>query len=161
MSRFKNKLNTFLFFTFLISTISCSKPAFYEKNTPVDSGIWARELQPKFSFTIVDTLAAYNCFLNLRNSGDYKYSNLWLFVHTTSPSGLAYIDTIECLLADKTGKWYGNSGSGGFWDNRILFRVNTFFKDTGTYSVKIEQAMREEELQGIYDVGLRIENTKH
>ncbi len=50
-------------------------------------------------------------------------------------------------------------GLGDKYDNRILFRRNIRFPRTGIYVFEYEQAMRDEPLIGIDDIGLRIEKT--
>jgi len=69
------------------------------------------------------------------------------------------IDTIECLLADDSGKWLGKE-RGKMVDNRILFRRGIRFKLSGNYSFEFEQAMRDTDLNGIEDFGIRIEKSE-
>ncbi len=107
---------------------------------------------------VLDTVSLFNLFVNIRNTGNYKYSNLFLFVDVFQPEGKIERDTIECILADSRGKWLGSSGSGSIWDNQILFNRKARFPGVGKYVFRFTQAMREKELEGIMDVGLRIEN---
>lgn len=65
-------------------------------------------------------------------------------------------DTIECTLADKSGKWLGK-GSGRYRDNRILIRDDIRFPRKGEYTLRLNQAMREEVLEGISEAGVRLE----
>jgi gliding motility-associated lipoprotein GldH len=46
---------------------------------------------------------------------------------------------------------------GDIWDNRALFRERMRFPQSGRYTFEIEQAMRQNPLPQIMDVGLRIE----
>ena len=59
-------------------------------------------------------------------------------------------------LADDKGQWLGD-GMGDIWDNRALFRERMRFPQSGLYTFEIEQAMRQNPLPQIMDVGLRIE----
>jgi gliding motility-associated lipoprotein GldH len=68
------------------------------------------------------------------------------------PDGRASRDTVEIFLADKEGKWLGE-GSGNIYDNRVLFKRNVIFPLSGTYRFEVEQAMRQESLPEIMDVG--------
>jgi gliding motility-associated lipoprotein GldH len=79
-------------------------------------------------------------------------------LQTRYPQGTYSKDTLECILADQTGKWLGD-GSGDIWDNQILFRKNFKFKRKGKYVFSLEQAMRLENLPQILDVGIRIEKS--
>lgn len=75
------------------------------------------------------------------------------------PDGKIERDTIECQLADAQGRWLGKSGSGSLWDNQVLFNRRTRFPKPGKYVFRFEQAMRDEKLENIMEVGLRIEKT--
>jgi gliding motility-associated lipoprotein GldH len=65
-------------------------------------------------------------------------------------------DTIECMLAAKNGKWLGK-GSGRYRDNRIWIRDNIRFPRKGEYTLRLNQAMREDVLVGISEAGIRLE----
>ena len=77
------------------------------------------------------------------------------------PKGALKKDTLECILAQKDGKWLG-SGLGDIWDIQCQFKSYRFLKQ-GMYTFEIEQAMRHgdlakiEQLPGIMEIGLRIE----
>jgi gliding motility-associated lipoprotein GldH len=101
-------------------------------------------------------VSLHNVYINIRNASGYAYSNLYLFLDTKYPNNSMSRDTIECILADPSGKWLGD-GSGDIWDNQILFKKNVRFKQIGTYKFRYEQAMRMPKLPMIMDVGLRIE----
>ena len=146
-----------LFLAFLvISLASCDSKRYIEENKSIENGVWINSNSPSFTVTISDTLARYNLYLNVRNDGDYPYSNLYLFIHTTLPGGKTATDTVECQLADPDGKWRG-SGPGNLKFNRFLFQKGMVFPQKGTYRLVLEQAMRVKMLKGIRDVGIRIE----
>jgi gliding motility-associated lipoprotein GldH len=139
--------------------ISCDNERFYEKNHSISNSNWNVKEELKFEVDIEDTSSLYDFYINLRNTGGYAYSNIFLFVNTEFPDGNLSRDTIECFLADVHGKWLG-SGSGDIWDNRILFKRNVIFPQKGTYKFSYEHAMRTENLAEIMDAGLRIEKKK-
>jgi gliding motility-associated lipoprotein GldH len=68
-------------------------------------------------------------------------------------------DTIEFFLADPTGKWLG-SGLGSVNSMLLPYRTNIKFPQRGIYTFEFKQGMRQEELKGIMDVGLRIDKRK-
>jgi len=75
------------------------------------------------------------------------------------PDGGLLKDTVNCILADNRGKWKG-TGVGDLWDLKIPYIGGFKFAQTGSYTVSFEQAMRVENgLNGITDVGLRVEKT--
>lgn len=154
----QNRIKHFLIFLFasIIGFTACDRSRFFEENKPIAQGIWKSENKAHFEVLISDTLSRYDFFLNIRNSIDYRYSNLYLFIHTVNPAGKIAMDTVECQLADYTGKWTG-SGSGTIRFNRLLIQKGVHFRQKGRYSFEVEQAMRVKELKGIVDIGIRIE----
>ena len=139
--------------------ISCNTDVIFEKNKSITDGTWRSKDFKKFDVNIEDTTGIYDFYLNIRNSTDYKFTNLYLFIRTSFPDGTIACDTVDCPLAHQDGKWIGN-GFGKFKDNRILLKNYIRFPKTGVYSFEIEQAMREENLTGIKDIGIRISKTQ-
>ena len=131
----------------------------FEENKSIAEANWDSEEVFKFETSIPDTINGYNVYLNLRNAGNYPYSNIFLFVNTYFPSGTIDKDTVEIMLASPDGKWMGK-GLGDIWDNRILFKRNVTFPEKGNYRFEISQAMRLNPLPGITDAGMRIEKVK-
>lgn len=82
-----------------------------------------------------------------------------MFIDTHFPQGIHTQDTIELILADNTGKWYGK-GFGKIKEYQVLIRKAVTFPVTGIYNIGIVQGMRDKNLQGIEDVGIRIEKMK-
>lgn len=136
---------------------SCYKSAFFEENRHVASETWKQGDTLYYKLQITDTIHYFDFYLNVRNSTDYRYRNLYLFMNTKFPGGGIARDTIECMLAAADGKWYGK-GMGKIKDNRILFKKAVRFPHAGTYLIGIQQAMREVKLAGISDIGVRIES---
>jgi gliding motility-associated lipoprotein GldH len=137
---------------------SCDGGLVYEKNERIPGNKWNRFNIPVFDVEISDTLNPHNLLINLRNTGEYPNSNIFLFISATSPGGAFIRDTIELVLAEPSGKWKGR-GFGSIWQNQFTYRQNIRFREEGIYRFKVEQAMRNEELPGITDVGLRIERS--
>jgi gliding motility-associated lipoprotein GldH len=136
---------------------ACGGSAFFEENQKIPSGTWKQGDTLFFKVQVSDTMHYYDFYLNVRNRTDYRYRNLYLFITTRFPAGGIARDTVECILAAPDGKWFGK-GLGRIKDCRILFKPGVRFPHGGTYLIGIEQAMREKELKGISDVGIRIMN---
>ena len=134
---------------------SCDNDSF-NKRTVIPEAEWAQENRVSFDVDINDTLNGYVFGLELRHLENYRYSNLFVFLHTRMPNGNLTHDTIECTLATPEGLWIGK-GSGSMRDLRIPLNENLRFPLSGTYHFEIEQAMRESVLKGISDIGLFIE----
>ena len=84
---------------------------------------------------------------------------MFLFITIVAPDRSHQTDTLECILADKRGKWLGQ-GFGSVWTNTVSYKRNVIFPQSGTYTFYIEQAMRVEDLPHVLDAGLRIEKAK-
>ena len=138
--------------------VSCGTDAIYDNNKEVDNS-WSSNEKLNFNIDIKDTIGVYDIFLNIRNTTDYKYSNLYFFLKTTFPNQKISVDTIECFLADTKGKWLGK-GYGKYRDQQILFKQNGRFPMSGNYRIEIEQATRDIDLEGIKSIGLRISKHK-
>jgi gliding motility-associated lipoprotein GldH len=143
-----------LFLLFLLS--SCDSKRYFEENKTLENGVWKADNKLQFMVPVSDTLGRYDFFLNVRNDGNYPFSNLYFFIRTTTPKGTIARDTVECRLADDYGKWLG-TGMGSVKFNRFFFRENMPLRELGNYIFEFEHAMRTPELKGIRDIGLRIE----
>ena len=142
-------LTLFVFFT------ACNDGDF-DKRTVIPEAKWHQENRVAFDVDINDTISPYEFGIGLRHLENYRYSNLFIFLHTTMPNGNHTHDTIECTLATPEGKWMGRS-SGSMRDIVVPLNENLLFPLSGTYHFEIEQAMREPVLKGISDIGLYIE----
>jgi gliding motility-associated lipoprotein GldH len=149
-------LYTILFLLTLSVFQGCYRNVLFEKNTSIDPKGWHYQDEIAYSTIITDTTSLFDIYINVRNTTDYPYSNLILFFTTEFPDGRQYRDTVECMLADKTGEWTG-SGFGRIRSNSFHFRKDVWFPLQGEHTFMISQAMREEYLIGIKDIGIRIE----
>jgi gliding motility-associated lipoprotein GldH len=137
-------------------SFSCSYNNVYDVSNVIKQGKWDSKNVLTFEYTCEDTLSVCNTFINIRHSGAYKYNNLYLFVTTSAPNGMVHLDTLDFSLADDRGKWKG-SGIGDMHDVRLAYKQNIKFGQNGKYIFQIQQAMRDVVLEGITDVGFRIE----
>jgi gliding motility-associated lipoprotein GldH len=145
-----------IFLSLILVLSSCDPNRVFEKNTKIPEGIWSKDNIIQFELQIEDTITSHNLYVNLRNTSLYPMSNLYLFITTTAPSGHTVRDTVEVILADEKGKWLG-SGLGDIWDLQQLYKQKVRFAQRGTYKFDFEQAMRNEKLPFVLDVGLRVE----
>lgn len=137
---------------------ACDKNAVMDENISLPENRWDVNNVVKLETEITDTVTPHNLYINVRNAGGYAFSNLFLFMNTYTPDGKLARDTIELVLADERGQWMGD-GMGDIWDNRILFKKDFVFPQSGKYRFELEQAMRINPLPGIMDVGMRIEKS--
>lgn len=146
-------------FLVMVFLASCGRSSVYDQSLEIDESGWHEDSIMVFDdVMITDTVSPFNFYINLRHSEDYRYSNFYLFLNTTLPNGHTSRDTIELLLADNSGKWFGN-GFGHIKDNRVLVRNGLVFPLTGNYKFTIEQAMREDDqvIEEVKNIGIRVE----
>lgn len=140
----------------LILLSSCDRNVLYEKNERIPDATWSKKQKFEFQVDVADTIQPHHIFINVRNLNNYPMSNLFLFVSITSPDELFNRDTVLYYLAEPSGRWVGR-GFGNVWSNRYRYKSNIRFPVAGTYKFEIEQAMRIDDLEGISDIGLRVE----
>ena len=135
---------------------SCDSKRFFEENKSIEKKTWNSSNKFRFNVLINGTGSTYSFFINVRNTGDYPFRNIFLFLQTTFPDGHIARDTIECTLADNEGRWLG-SGISDVKFNRLLFQKGVRFPQKGNYIFELEQGMRIRDLKGISDIGIRLE----
>ncbi len=138
---------------------SCDSNRYFEQNQPIENEKWFFQDAKTFSFDITDTTSLFNYYLNVRNTNDYPFANLYVFLNSEFPNGEIARDTIELQLAQLNGKWLG-SGNGRYKYNQFILRKGMRFVQRGTYTFQIEQGMRKDTLKGISDIGIRLEYTQ-
>lgn len=143
---------------------ACDKAPSHVFVREIPNAEWPAKTAFGGEFEIDDTLSSYHFFITLRNTADYPYSNLYLFLNTKFPNGRVARDTVECILADRAGRWLG-SGNGFIVDhevisNQVMYQYNKKFPLKGTYAISLEHAMRTDTLREIIDIGVRVEKAK-
>ncbi len=151
----------FLYFITVLSLflIGCDRRRVYEQYHEVKGPVWDSKDFFRYHFTIQDTAIPYNFYINIRNSTEYPYANLFLFVRTMLPGQMMAGDTLDLLMATPDGKWVGR-GIGKYRDNQVLILKEFRFPAKGDYAFEIEHAMRDENLKGIAAVGIRVEKSR-
>ncbi len=137
---------------------ACNGDVYYEEHRSVDAKGWNMGDAVEFDVDIDDTTQYYDIFFDLRVNVTYPYANAFFFITTHFPDSSYAADTLECPLADPTGKWYGKNGA-RYVDNRYYFRRTTRFPMTGTYRFEVTHGMRDTEMTDIKDIGLRMVET--
>ncbi len=146
----------FLLFAGLAVLWACQNSVVFQEQKALPAEGWHHQDYLLFEANIQDTLSLHKLYLDIRNTTDYEYSNLFLFLDIEFPDGRILRDTIECTLAERRGQWTG-SGFGRIRFNRFLFRDDVWFPAKGNYTFRIHHGMREDTLTGIADTGIRIE----
>lgn len=156
MIRKINKCNFPLISGLLLLLLSCNSNVKFTDSAAMKNNTWSLFDNPDFSFSVTDTINSTNIFFTIRTGSKYPFRNIYLFVTTSSPDGKSITDTLQYDLADEKGNWYGK-GTGDIHELNLPYKTNVFFPLKGTYHVKIQHGMRVGDLQGVYDIGLRVE----
>ena len=139
---------------------SCDKNRVFEEFYKVQEKGWHQDSLATFIFEVPDEKSAYNLSIDIRNTSNYKYCNLYYRYYLYDMKGIKLkTDMVEVFLMDpKTGKPLG-SGIGGTYTHKFDFLKNYTFPQKGQYKIKFKQYMREITLEEIKNVGFRLEKT--
>tara|TARA_R110000868_G_scaffold67320_10_gene199900 strand:- start:3125 stop:3628 length:504 start_codon:yes stop_codon:yes gene_type:complete len=147
---------------FAVIIVSCDSKRVYDEYKSVPDS-WNKDSIISFKLHPPDSTNAYNLFVGLRNTNAYKYSNIFLIVEMVFPHGKTIKDTLEYRMADPSGKFLG-TGMMDVKENKLWYKEDVIFQESGEYTVNIQHAMRENgkvngvvALEGITDIGFRIE----
>ncbi|RYE06694.1 MAG: gliding motility lipoprotein GldH [Sphingobacteriaceae bacterium] len=148
-------------FISLISTFSaCNESGtLADQRTEISSQTWFYFNKIKTEVKVEDTSVPYNVYFILRHAAEYKYANIFILMHQTTPDHHTKTIRYEFKLANPDGEWLGN-GSGNLYNYVLPLYTNFRFPIKGNYTFTLEQNMRDNPLRGISDVGLRVERAK-
>jgi len=153
--------NAFFIAILCILFISCDGNRVYDQYVSTGNA-WEKDTPLTFKFQQPDSISNYNLFVNVRNTNEYEFRNLFLIVNMNFPNGNVVTDTLEYDMAAADGKWLGTGMTTK--ESKLLYKENVRFPYEGMYEVSIQQAMRKinepqgiQSLQGITEVGFRIE----
>ena len=134
----------------------CDRKVFFSDDQRVDERGWSLEDKLYYDVEVTDLHQLYTFYIDLRIANDYPYDRAFFFINTTFPDGSIAADTLGCPLAAPDGQWYGKR-SGGYVDNRYIFKPAVRFPMQGKYRFEVQHAMRDTAIHGVKNVGLRIE----
>ncbi len=149
------------FFVFLLFFIyACIYESAFEKNEEIPKHAWYYQQEPELNFTVTDTASLYNVLVVLRHTDEYAYKNIWLFISTKQPGDTVFQrERFELTLQNEDGRWIG-SGMNDTREVRYPIFENIRFTKTGTYSIRLQQTMRDNPLLHVMNAGIRIEKVK-
>lgn len=145
----------FLLFFSISAIVSCTSIDLYEKNVAIPNHRWESSFKPEFNFTIKDTTATYQLYLVLRHTEKYNYNNIWINLSSIPPHDTLRQLRYELPLATNEKGWLATAMD-DIYEHRIPLTNPQHWK-AGNYTFKLEQVMREDPLQNVLDVGLRVE----
>lgn len=159
--RLKTVRLPFLFsiLTSALLVTSCDTMDLYEKTAAIPRHEWSSRFKPQFRFQIQDTASPYQVYIIFRHNDRYNFNNIWVNLLTQAPNDTIQKVQLELPLAQKERGWLG-SAMGDVYEHRIAITPPNqplYFNRKGEYVFTLEQVMREDPLQHVMDVGLRIE----
>jgi gliding motility-associated lipoprotein GldH len=139
----------------------CTPLALYERSVPLPQQQWKSDYTPVFDFTISDTSAFYDVALVFRHRDRYHYNNIWLRISVTDPQAKTHSFDTDLLLGTNESGWLG-TGMDDIYEHRIslqkeLLEKGVSFRQVGNYRFSIEQLMREDPLEEVMNIGIRVE----
>lgn len=137
---------------------SCSEHIVFSEQKELPKYGWDKNDAIAFEASMTDTFSAYDVLITLRNDETYPNQNLWLFIDETAPDGTLRKDTVQCFLVDNQGHWIG-SGVGSLHYVSVYYKQQCRFSQQGIYRYNIKHGMRYDQLQGLNDIGIKIQKT--
>ena len=131
----------------VFSLLSCTNNFLFKADKEIKDG-WHADSTIVFQFNISDTTNVFYSEINIRHIISYPFQNLFMFIHIITSDGQTSTDTLECVLADITGKWNAK-GVGDILDFTQIYKDSIVFKTKGNYKIEIEQAIRYGDLPSI------------
>lgn len=156
MIRGRNRITLLSLLASSLLLLSCNSSVVFTASSPLPGNKWEVMNSLVFDVPVTDTLVSNDVMFTIRTGSAYPFRNIFLFVKTTSPDGREISDTLEYSLADDKGIRYGR-GFGDIRELKLPYKSNVFFPSKGTYRFTVMHGMRKEELNGIYDLGLKIQ----
>ncbi|MGL4520432.1 MAG: gliding motility lipoprotein GldH [Phocaeicola sp.] len=136
--------------------MGCQTPTVYHAYQPVPRMGWSGH--DTLLYTPLLPEGHYDMELSLRHHENYPYQNLSLALsYLTNDTVHLPNDTVAFILTDENGKWNG-TGVSSLYQLSAPHKVSITVTEGDTLKmIQVRQIMRNTTLQGITDVGLRIE----
>ena len=154
----ENKLvKNIFYFSVILLVAGCAKINLFEKSVPIPAQTWNYNYKPSFNFSISDTSATYTVYIVLRHTDAYKYNNIWLSLGSQAPGDTMHFQNINLQLANDQKGWEGTGMDDIYEVRKNITPGPVPFRRAGLYTFTLAQIMRENPLEHILDIGLRVE----
>jgi gliding motility-associated lipoprotein GldH len=149
----------------LLMIVSCDDRSVFDQYKSVGNA-WHKDSIVTFELPQLDSKKLYNLFINVRDNDDYPFNNLFLIVSLEQPNKQVKVDTLEYQMTNPDGTLLGD-GFSDIKESKLFYKDKENFTQKGVYKIHIKHATRQTgkiegvtSLQGITDVGFRIESTE-
>jgi gliding motility-associated lipoprotein GldH len=136
---------------------ACNSPIVYHSYHSLPAKGWTKSDTLSFRVSIADSLpTTFRLFVEVRNRMDYPYLNLSLLVaQNFSDSTSMASNRVNFTLATAEGNWTGKGWGSLYQSEQFVRGVHT--QGAGEYTITVCSGMKDEQLPGINDIGIRIE----
>lgn len=149
-----------VFIAVTIAFASCLTIDVFEKNANIPNHEWSSSYKPEIAFEIDDTTSLYNIYVVLRHTDAYRYKNIWMNIYTQTPGDTTMKQRLDLTLATDDKGWLA-SGMDDIFEHRIrITNQPVRLAKKGLYKFRFEQIMREDPLQFVMNIGIRVEKAK-
>lgn len=154
-----NRILSIVLFT--LAVLSCGTIDVFEKNVSIPGQAWSSSYKPEIVLNITDTMALYNVYVVVRHTDAYRYNNMWVNLGLQVPQDTTYRQRVDLLLATDDKGWLG-TGMDDIYEQRVLVNKSgpQRFAHPGEYRFTLENIMREDPLQHVLNVGIRVEKAR-
>ena len=131
----------------------------YHRFEPIDDAGWAATDTLQFVYEGTGSVSGSSVMelsLQVRYGADYKYKNLCMRVETFRASGntLLSVDTLCCQMYSENGRRLGSTA--GIMYQNVSNAVDVAASQSDTLLLRVVNIMRDDCLQNIFDVGVRL-----
>lgn len=144
--------NTLFFLLAISLLISCNEADIPSNAYSFDNKEWKSNETIPFNFKFSNATKGGNMALIVRNTTDYKYSNLIVEIEEIKPDETSSKKVYEILLSNTDGSWVGNK-SGSIVENKFYFKKNASFQP-GKYTYKVKHRIDNKIISDLLDVGM-------
>jgi gliding motility-associated lipoprotein GldH len=138
---------------------ACTTADLYEKTVPLPNHEWKSDYKPEFDFIIADSTALYQPYFVIRHTEKYNYNNIWINLLFQLPGDTLRKEMHEIVLATNEKGWLGK-GMDDIYEHRHQLTQRPIALKAGNYKFMLENVMREDPLQHVLNVGIRVEKLK-
>ncbi len=149
-------MRIFVFLLMVTLMCACGPKEWYNNEVEISEKGWHKDTVAVFRSEVLELDKSCHILVQVTNKEDYPYSNIWFFMDAISPSGHIERDTLECMLANDQGDWYGKKAGGQSYKSLHPYKINIRFPEKGLYTYYMIQGMRDTLLTGVQSVGIKI-----
>lgn len=152
----KSRLFPLLLLTILFQ--ACGHIDLFEKTTAIPGHAWSSDFIPEFELELNDSSQTYKIFVVLRHTEKYKFNNLFINLGIKEPGQDSALVLRQELKLASNERWLGD-GMNDIYEHRIPVGLlgETRSLTPGKYTFTLQQIMRDDPLEHVLDVGVRVE----